>query len=119
MAEYLYKEVEVTGSANTETTETILTGTADEQYIVDEICFTEVTGTLQHDANILAYREREKLMDIYYGHLMTYDGQDERLSGHWLEAGWEIGAGISLKVGQRSSSAASNFKVAVKYHLKS
>jgi len=117
MPEYLYKEVTVTGTANEETVETLLTATEQERYHIVALCWTEVTSTLQGDATLRAYIERERIVDMSYKHLLEYSGSNTRLPGHWIEIDRTLNVGETLSVGHVSGSTASNFKVAVKYYV--
>ena len=113
----MYKEVEVNGVANEETVENILTGTEEEQYYIISISYTETTSTLQGDATLRAYVEREKIVDMSYQHLLDYSGSNSRWLGGWIEINRKLNTGETLKVGFVSGSTASNFKIAIKYYV--
>jgi len=117
MPNYLYKEVTVNGVAHEETVKPILVGTEEERYHIVSVCFTEVTGSLQGDATLRAYVEREKILDISYKHLLENSGSNTRLPNQWIELDRELGAGKTLAVGHVSGGTASDFKVAVKYEV--
>jgi len=112
-----YKEVTVTGSANEETLKDILTSTETAKYRVKKIWFTEVTSTLQGDATLRVYLEREKILDMSYKHLLKYSGSHERLDNYAIDLDLEIPVGQTLSVGFVSGSTASNFKIAIQYEV--
>ena len=112
-----YKEVTVSGTANEETLEDILTSTETSKYKVNRIWFTEVTSTLQGDAILRVYLEREKILDISYKHLLEYSGSNTRLPNYAIELDIEIPVGQTLSVGHVSGSTASDFKVAIEYEI--
>jgi len=112
-----YKEVTVTGSANEETLENILTSTETEKYKVNKIWFTEVTSTLNGDATLRVYLEREKILDMSYKHLLKYSGSHERLENYAIDLDLEIPVGQTLAVGHVSGSTASDFKIAIQYEI--
>lgn len=110
-----YKEVTITGSANEETLDDILTSTETMKYKINKIYFTEVTSTLQGDAILRVYLEREKILDISYKHLLKYSGSNERLENYGIELDLEVPVGQTVYVGFVSGSTASNFKIAIEY----
>jgi len=112
---YYYKEVLVEGTANEETLEDIITSTERARYKVNKIWFTEVTSTLQGDAILRVYLEREKILDMSYKHLLKYSGSNERLDSYAIELNLEIPIGQTLYVGHVSGSTASDFRVAIQY----
>ena len=110
-----YKEVTVNGVANEEVLEDIITSTETFKYKVNRIWFTEVTSTLQGDAQLRVYLEREKILDINYKHLLRYSGSNERIDNYAIDLDIEIPVGQTLSVGFVSGATASNFKIAIEY----
>lgn len=112
-----YKEVTVSGMANEETLKDILTSTETAKYKVNKIWFTEVTSTLNGDATLRVYLEREKILDMSYKHLLKYSGSNERIDNYAIDLDLEIPVGQTLSVGFVSGSTASNFKIAIQYEI--
>lgn len=113
---YLYEYVKVTGVISDEKLETLLTSTAEEPKHIESLCFVEVTGTLQRDAIVRAYIERERILDIPYYNMLEDMADDIRLESMvWIPIGEDLPVGQALKVGQLSGTTASDFDVVVRY----
>ena len=115
---FYYESVHVDGTANSETLETILTSTEEEHKMIDAVVFIEDTATEQHDAEIVAYIEREKIMDVPISQNLTSFDNDTRLSTNlWYPLGHDLPVGQSLKVGHVSGGTASNVYYTVRYKI--
>jgi hypothetical protein len=116
MAKY-YEREEITGTANEETLGAGIESTAEETKRIIAVWFTEITPTLQGDAILRVYLEREKLADLSYKQLLKYSGSNEKLDRPRLELVHDIPVGMRLKAGFVSSATASNFEVVYEYEI--
>ena len=117
--QYYYESVHVDGTANSETLETILTSTEEEHKMIDAVAFIEDTATEQHDAEIVVYIEREKIMDVPISQNLIAFDSDTRLSTNlWYLLGHDLPVGQSFKVGHVSGGTASNIYFTVRYQIK-
>lgn len=112
-----YKEVEISGTANEETLENILTSTETYKYRVNRVIFTETTSTLNNDAQLRVYLEREKILDLNVVHTLTNITTSSRVPDPWFDLDIEIPVGQTLSVGFVSGSTASDFRIAIEYEI--
>lgn len=112
-----YKRVVVEGTANEEKLEEVVTSTTEEPKHVTALWFTEITGTLYHDAILRAYVERERIIDMGYRQFLIDDDADDRMVKPRLEVDIILPVGQSLSVGQVSGSTASNFEIVAEYEI--
>ena len=116
---YYYESVHVPGTASTETVETILTSTEEEPKFIDAIAFIEDTAVENHDAELVAYIEREKIMDVPISQNLVAFDSDTRLGADlWYPLGHDLPVGQSLKVGHTSGTTASDIYYTVRYKIK-
>ena len=115
---YYYESVEVLGTANSETLETILTSTEEEHKFIDALAFTETTATHQRNAEVVAYIEREKIMDVPLYLTLIHTNNETRIAdSQWFKLGHDLPVGQSLRVGHVSAGAASNVSYTVRYKI--
>ena len=112
-----YKDVSISGTANEETLEDILTSTESEKYTVNKVIFSETTGTLQNDAQLRVYLEREKILDINEIHMLSNITDNSKVPDAWLDLDLEIPVGQTLTVGFVSGATASDYKIAIEYEI--
>lgn len=110
-----YDHVAVSGTANVETTETLLRGTEEEPKHVEGLYVTETTGTAQNDATLRVYRNQQRLVDLPIAHLLTDDGGEERPERPWLPLDLELAAGDELSVGHVSGGTPTDLDFGVRY----
>lgn len=110
-----YKDVLVEGTASIESLETLLTGTEAERIHVEALAFVEDTDTEQMDADLRAYRNLEKFIDMSIRNLIPERDTDERHWDPWLDVDIELAAGDVLKVGHVSGGTASDIRVVARY----
>ena len=116
---YYYASVHVEGTAHTETVEEILTSTEEEPKFVDAIIFQEDSSTQQRDALIVAYIEREKIMEVpIMQNLQMYDSNPRACGDLWYPLGHDLPVGQSLRVGHVSGSDISDIYYTVRYQIK-
>jgi len=113
-----HEEVLVNGTANTETTAVLLTGTRAEPKHVRGVRVTEVTGTLQNDARILMYKDTVKIVDMNIVHLLSKSGAGDSYIDRFIPLDLDLAEGESLEVGHVSGSTASNIRYAAEYEVK-
>lgn len=114
---FQYEHVEVSGTANVEVTETLLTGTTAEPKDVGGLLVTEVTGTLQGDAVLRVYKNTQRLMDLPIQHLLDNDGANSRPEQPYLPLDVTLEAGDELIVGQVSGATASDVDFGVRWQI--
>ena len=115
---YYYTSVHVVGIANTEVVEEILTSTEEEPKFVDAIAFVEDTPSSLYDAVLVAYIEREKIMEFPLEISLLYNDVSNRLGTDlWYLLGHNLPVGQSLRVGHISGSLASNVYYVVRYKI--
>ncbi len=112
-----YKDVRVAGTASIESLSTLLTGTTKEPKHVDAIRFIEDTTTAQLDAQLRAYLNLEKFIDMNYEMLLAKRQYEAMPGADWLEVDIDLGAGDELKVGHVSGGTASHMRIAVRYTI--
>ena len=112
-----YKEVTISGTANEETLEDILTSTETSKYKVNRIIFTETTSPQNNDAQLRVYLEREKILDVNVVHTLSNITTNSRVPDPWFDLDLEIPVGQTLTVGFVSGSTASDFKIAIQYEV--
>ena len=115
---FYYESVHVNGTANTEVVEEILTSTEEEHKFVDAIAFIEDTATEQHDAVLVAYIEREKIMEVPISqNLQSWDSDVRMKFDPFYPLGHDLPVGQSLRVGHVSGGTASNVYYTVRYKI--
>lgn len=115
----LYKRVAVNGSSNEETLEEVVTSTSEEPKHITAIWFNESTGTLQSNAILRAYVERERIIDFDFCLFHQYDAGRTRIVKPRLEVDIDLPVGQSLTVGHVSAGTASNFEIVAEYEITS
>lgn len=110
-----YKDVLVSGTASIESLETLLTGTEAERIHVEALAFMEDTDTEQIDADLRAYRNLEKFIDMSIRNLVPEVGNDTRAWNPWLEVDIQLDPGDKLEVGHVSGATASDIRVVARY----
>ena len=115
---YYYESLHINGTANTETVDTILTSTEEEHKFVDAIAFIEDTAVENHDAELVAYIEREKIIDVPISQNLRGWDSDVRLNTDpFYAVGHDLPIGQSLKVGHTSGATPSNIFYTVRYKI--
>ena len=112
-----YKSKVVTGTANKETLEEILTSTATEKYHITKLYATETTSTLQNDAYIRVYIERERVVDIPIVHWLDNITTSSRTMVPYIELDITLDVGESLYIGHESQATASDYVYTVEYEI--
>lgn len=112
-----YERKKVSGTANTETTANIVTSTEEEPKTIHTLTIREVTGTLQGDATIIVYVEREKLVNIKLVSLLEASNSDNVAEKGKVELDLELPVGQDLTVGHVSGATASDIEFMVKYTI--
>ena len=114
-----YKRISVSGTANKEILSDILTSTEEELKHISALWFTEVTGTLYHDAILRAYIERERIVDFGYNNFLIDADADDRMIAPRLEIDQDLPVGQTLSVGFVSGGTASIIEITVEYEITS
>ena len=116
---YYYESVHVAGTASTEVVETILTSTEEEHKYIQGIAFVEDTAVENHDAELVAYIEREKILDAPISQNLRSWDSDVRLNfDPFYPLEHDLPVGQSLKVGHVSGTTASDIYYTVRYTIK-
>lgn len=110
-----YKDVLVEGTASTETLSTLLTGTAAEPKHVEALAFIEVTADEQLDAQLRAYKNLERFMDMSYVNFQPAFDVESKAWGEWLDVDLDLAEGDVLKVGMVSSGTESDIRIVARY----
>lgn len=118
MTEY-YDRAEVSGTANTETTTDIVTSTEEEPKTIKSLKIREVTGTLQGDAKIVVYVEREKIVDMKIVSLLEASNSDSVADKGQITIDVALPVGQDLTVGHVSGATASDLEFTVNYEITS
>lgn len=113
---YYDREV-VSGSANEEKLEDVVTSTAEEPKHVIALWFTETTGTENNDGILRAYVERERILNMSVKHFLNKHDADGRQFLTRIEVDVDLPVGQSLSVGCVSGGTASNFEVVAEYEI--
>lgn len=117
MARY-YKTVTVSGVANEEALETLITSTIVEPVHVLKIYPYETTSTRQGDAMIRLYIEREKIAEFpIYMFQMSLDNK-AYVNVPTIELDHDIPEGQSLIAGVVSGSTASDITFIIEYEIR-
>lgn len=115
---YYYARVKVSGTANAETLEVILTSTEEEPKKVEAVAAVEVTAVENHDAILGAYIEREQILDMALVSTLRQWDSDIRLAElSYIELGHDLPVGQSFKVGHTSGGTASDIEYTVMYSI--
>ena len=115
---FFYKYVTVTGIANTEVLETLLTSTETEPKHIDALCYIESTATENWVSILRAYVENVRILDFPQSMLLVQALADPRLAeGQWIPIDRDLGVGEELKVGHVSGGTIANFQIAVRYRV--
>jgi len=120
MSDIRYEYVDVDGTANEETLSTIISSTEEEPKTILALDFAEDTGSLQGDAILRAYIERERIVDINVRNTTESDANNKKVENFPINfgpGGLALPQGQDLKVGQQSQGTASDFVIAVKYEI--
>lgn len=112
-----YKSIVVTGTANAETLKAIITSTSTEKYKINKLYATEITSTLQNDAYIRVYIERERIADIPIMHWLDNITSSSRTTISYIELDITLGVGESLYVGHESQATASDYVYTIEYEI--
>ena len=113
----LYKTVMVSGTANEEVIETLITSTTVEPVHVVKVYPYEISSTRQGDAFIRLYIEREKIAEIpIYLYQMSMDNK-AYVNVPVIELDVDLPEGQSLIVGVVSGASASDFAFIVEYEI--
>lgn len=120
MAEPLYYEsVEVTGVANEEVLETLLTSTEEEPLHIEGIAFYETTAVENNDATLKMYIERECIVTAPIAQNLRSHDSDVRLNFQpFYPLGHDLPVGQSFKVGHISGAVLSNIGFTVRYGIR-
>ena len=94
-----------------------MTSTATEKYHITKLYATEITSTLQNDAYIRIYIERERVVDIPIVHWLDNITSSSRTMVPYLELDITLDVGESFYVGQESQANASDFVYTVEYEI--
>ena len=115
---YYYESVHVPGVASEEVTAVILTSTEEEHKHIQGIAFVEDTGTEQHDAELVMYIEREKIVDAPISQNLRSWDSDVRLNyDPFYPLNQDLPVGQSFKVGHVSGTTASDIYYTVRYTI--
>lgn len=120
MAEaYLYESVEVTGVANEEELETILTSTEEEPLTIEGIAFLETTAVENNDAILKMYIERECIFTAPIAQNLRSHDSDVRLNFQpFYPLNHDLPVGQSFKVGHISGAVLSNVYFTVRHYIR-
>lgn len=113
-----YERKKVSGTANTETTADIVTSTEAEPKTIHSLKIREVTGTLQGDAEIVVYVERDQIVDMKIVSLLDANTSDNVADKGEFEIEVELPVGQSLTVGHMSGATASDLEFTAEYTLR-
>jgi len=114
-----YEYEKVTGVANEETMGNGIESTAEEPKNIVALWVTEVTATLQHDAILRGYIEREKIIEIPYTQFLQTKASDNRVTlPARIAVEHEIPVGQRFKAGHLSGATASDFEFVYEYELR-
>lgn len=115
---FLYKSVNVEGTANEETVEDIITSTVEEPVSLVAVSVIEYTAAENSDAVLAMYIGREKIVDLPIIHGLTAFDSDVRLAGSgFYPLGHDLDAGESFKVGHVSGAVASDISYVLQYKI--
>lgn len=118
MAQLYYTYQVVFGTANTETVLTAVTSTEEEKKKVVDLFIYECTGTIQNDAIIRVYVERERIAELPIR--MFTDNTTNHVYPNGagrLPLNVDLPVGQSLKVGHLSGGTASNLVFVIVYEI--
>lgn len=113
----LYKTVTVSGTANEEVIETLITSTTVEPVHVVKVYPYETTSTRQGDAFIRLYIEREKIAEVPIYVFQRSLSNKDYMNVPVLELNVDLPEGQSLIVGVVSGATASDFAFIVEYEI--
>lgn len=117
MAVY-YDFITVTGQANIEVTEKLLTSTEEEPKRVLRLHVYEVTATRQNNAVVRAYIERERILEMPIGVFLDWATTPTYPKGAGvIELGFDIPVGQSLIVGHVSGTTPSTLVFVAEYEI--
>lgn len=118
MAERLYKTVEVYGTANQEVIGIGLVSSEIERYRINNIKVYEFTSTLNNDAYIRLYVDRERFAELP---IRTFTDQASTPTypngAGVIEVDRELNVGETLYLGVVSGSIASNITFVIEYEI--
>lgn len=111
-----YTSVKVSGTANKQVLEELLTSTEEEPKTVLSLNVIEVTGTENNDAQIAVYIEREQIADIDIKQFLNvHDAATSQWRNRTIPLDHPLPVGQSLKVGHTSGATASDIEYVAVY----
>lgn len=113
----LYKTIQVSGEANKETLATGLVSTEVEKYHINRVFVTEITSTLQNNAYIRAYLDRERLVDFAYVHFSQDAQVSTRTEPDAIEIDLDLPVGSEFDIGHLSQDTASDMLYTIEYEV--
>lgn len=113
-----YDYLEVSGAANAEVTEIFLTSTEEEPKRILNLYVFESTATLQNDAVVRVYIERERIAEFPIRMFLDQSGTPVYpLGAGKIEINVELPIGQSLIVGHVSGATPSNITFVAEYEI--